>query len=63
MAEFAANNTISSVTQLSPFFAIRGFYPCITFGLPRPLDQASPKSLQDQTFKGNKFVLKMKDIL
>jgi hypothetical protein len=63
MAEFAANNAISNVTQLSLFFAIKGFYPYITFGPPRPLDQASSKSLQDQTFKGNKFALKIKDIL
>jgi hypothetical protein len=63
MAEFVANNAISSVTQLSSFFATKGFYLCITFSPFRPLDQASPKSLQDQTFKGNKFALKIKDIL
>jgi hypothetical protein len=63
MAEFAANNAMSSVTQLSPFFATRGFYPRMTFGPPRPVDQASPKLLQDQTFKGNRFASKMKDIL
>jgi hypothetical protein len=63
MAEFAANNAISSVTQLSPFFAIKGFYPRITFGPSRPLDRASPRSLQDQTSKGNKFASKIEDIL
>jgi hypothetical protein len=45
MAEFAANNAISNVTQLSSFFAIKGFYSRITFGPSKLLDQASPKSL------------------
>jgi hypothetical protein len=63
MAEFAVNNAISNVTQLSSFFAIKGFYPYITFSPLKPLDQAFSRSLQKQTFKGNKFALKIKDIL
>jgi hypothetical protein len=34
----------------------------MTFGPFKPLDQVSPKSLQDQTFKDNRFALKIKDI-
>ncbi len=31
MAEFAANNNISSSTKLSPFFTLRGLHPCMNF--------------------------------
>jgi len=63
MAEFAANNAVSSSTQVSPFFATRGFYPRMTFGPPRPLDRASSKAIQEQTTIGNDFVTKMEEIL
>ena len=61
MAEFAANNAVNSSTQVSPFFATRGFHPRITFGPPRPQNRASLK--QDQTSKGNDFVSKIESIL
>jgi len=63
MAEFAANNAVSSSTQVSPFFATRGFYPRMTFGPPRPLDRASSKAIQEQTTIGNDFVTKIEEIL
>ena len=63
MAEFAANNAVSSSTQVSPFFATRGFPPRMTFGPPRPRNRASLKQLQDQTSKGNDFVSKIESIL
>lgn len=54
---------MSSATQISPFFATRGFHPRITFGPPRPLDRASSRSFQDQTSRGNRFASKIEDIL
>ena len=63
MAEFAANNAVSSSTQVSPFFATRGFYPRMTFGPPRPLNRASSKAIQEQTSLGNNFVAKIDEIL
>jgi hypothetical protein len=63
IAKFAANNAVNSSTQVSLFFATRGFYPRMTFGPPRPLDRASSKTIQKQTSIGNDFVKKIDEIL
>jgi hypothetical protein len=63
MAEFAANNAVNSSTQISPFFANKGFHPRMSFGPPRPIAQSSPNRLRDSNAAGNDFVTKMADIL
>jgi hypothetical protein len=63
MAEFAANNAVNSSTQISPFFANKGFHPRMSFGPPRPITQSSPNRLRDSNAAGNDFVTKMADIL
>jgi hypothetical protein len=63
MAEFAANNAVNSSTQVSPFFANKGYHPRMSFGPPRPLDRTASKRLRDQHQTGNDFVTKMADIL
>jgi len=57
MAEFAANSLPSTATTVSPFFANRGFEPCMSFdatglhdnGFTRtgPLNQDLPTKMQD----------------
>jgi hypothetical protein len=63
MAEFAANNTVNASTQVSPFFANKGFHPRMSFGPPRPIERSSSKRLRESNTAGNDFVTKMSDIL
>jgi hypothetical protein len=63
LAEFSANNAVNASTQVSPFFANKGFHPRMSFGPPRPLDRATSKKLREQTTDGNDFATKMADIL
>src|SRR5271168_4474234 len=63
MAKFATNTTINASTQVSPFFANKGFHPRISFGPPRPIERSSSKRLLESNTAGNDFVTKMSDIL
>ncbi|KAI1007414.1 hypothetical protein K3495_g811 [Podosphaera aphanis] len=63
MAEFAANNAVNASTQVSPFFANKGFHPRMSFGPPRMTHRISPKHLREQTTAGNNFASKMAEVL
>ena len=63
MAKFATNNTVSALTQVSPFFANKGFHPRMSFGPPRPIERSSSKRLRESNTARNDFVTKMSDIL
>lgn len=63
MAEFAANNAVNTSTQVTPFFANKGFHPRMSFGPPREILRSSSKSLRKQITAGNDFASKMAEIL
>ncbi|KAI0991941.1 hypothetical protein K3495_g16246, partial [Podosphaera aphanis] len=63
MAEFAANNAVNASTQVTPFFANKGFHPRMSFGSPRSALRTSPKNIREQITSGNDFASKMAEIL
>jgi hypothetical protein len=63
MAEFAANNAISSSTSISPFFANYTFHPHISFRPPRLVITRSSQYIQDQNQEEREFVTKIEEIL
>lgn len=63
LAEFAANNAVSASTQMSPFFATRGYHPRMSFGPPRSMSSDASKGIKQGDAAANAFVQKMEDIL
>lgn len=63
MAEFAANNTVSSSTGMSPFFANKGFHPRVSFGAPRAIPAGASATITKENGAGTTFADKMEDIL
>ena len=63
MAEFAANNAVSSSTGVTPFFANKGFHPRMSFGPPRPLSPRTSKLIRDNHNLGTSFADKMQQIV
>lgn len=63
MAEYAANNTMSTSTKASPFLASKGFHPRTTFGPPRTLERGASTHIMKANKEGNDFVGHMQDIL
>ena len=63
LAEYAANNAVSSSTGVSPFFANKGFHPKMSFGPPRPISSSASTYLREQNSQANDFVQKMEEIL
>ena len=45
MAEFAANNNQSASTKLSSFFAIKGFYPHMSFDIVELSDTSTREQI------------------
>lgn len=63
MAEFAANNAVSSSTGVTPFFANKGYHPRMSFGPPRALFTGASRAVRDNNKLGTQFADKMKEIL
>jgi hypothetical protein len=63
LAEFAANNAVSSSTGITPFFANHGFHPRMSFGPPRALNAAASAHIRQQHTDGTEFASKMEEIL
>ena len=59
MAEFTTNNTANPSTQMSPFFANKGFHPQMTLGPPQPIAVNASQRLKLSNKDGNDFATKM----
>jgi hypothetical protein len=62
LAEFAANNTTSSSTNMLLFFANYVFHPRINFGAPRPVATGSSQHIRNQHKDEVEFVRKINNI-
>jgi hypothetical protein len=63
LAEFAANNAVSSSTGITPFFANHGFHPRMSFGPPRAPNAAASAHIRQQHSDRTEFASKMEEIL
>ena len=62
LAEFFANNTVSTTTGMSPFFANSGQNPRLSFGYTRKIQVGAPASKRKMYQAGNLFVTNIEEI-
>lgn len=62
MAEFAANNTESSTTRVTPFYANYGFYPRMSFDAPAIIDAPVTAQTRSEREKADGLADKMKEL-